>query len=242
MPALSIVIPFYNESGNVRPLCDEVIAVLNKLDDAEIVLVDDGSADDTFAQLQSAKSAHSGLMTVIRHRQRCGQSTALITGVRAARGATIVTLDGDGQNDPADIPALITAARELAAGDRPYLVIGRRLGRKDNIVRRVSSRIANSVRSALLRDDTPDSGCGLKVFRREDFLELPYFDHMHRFLPALFKRLGGTVLSVDVSHRPRVSGKSKYGIGNRLWAGIVDLIGVAWLLRRSKLPEVEIFR
>jgi len=242
MPAFSIVIPFYNEAGNVQQLCDEVIAVLDKLDEAEIVLVDDGSSDDTFAQLQNERRTHPGLMTVVRHRQRCGQSTALITGIRAASGATIVTLDGDGQNDPADIPTLITAARELAANDRPYLVIGRRLGRKDNIVRRVSSRIANSVRSALLRDDTPDSGCGLKVFRREDFLELPYFDHMHRFLPALFRRLGGNVLSVDVSHRPRVSGQSKYGIGNRLWAGIVDLTGVAWLLRRSKLPEVEIFK
>jgi dolichol-phosphate mannosyltransferase len=179
---------------------------------------------------------------VAHHLHRCGQSTALATGIRAAQNELIVTLDGDRQNDPADIPKLLASAQGLTETERPFLINGRRIGRQDSFVRKASSRIANRVRGALLRDQTPDTGCGLKLFRRRDFLQLPYFDHMHRFLPALFQRLGGTVVSVDVSHRPRVSGKSKYGINNRLWTGIIDLFGVAWLLRRSKLPEVEIFK
>ena len=242
MSDISIVVPFYNEAGNVERLCDELLSLAGLVTELEIMLVDDGSSDDTFSKLRQVQQENPAIITIARHRHRCGQSTALMTGVRAARGATVVTLDGDGQNDPADIPRLIEARNNIDRKDGPILIIGKRVGRKDNFVRRMSSRIANSVRSRLLRDNTPDSGCGLKLFQRSDFLDLPYFDHMHRFLPALFKRNGGISVSVEVTHRPRVSGKSKYGINNRLWTGIVDLIGVGWLLRRSKHPDVEIFK
>jgi len=225
----------------VRPLCEELINACQHAPVKEIVLVDDASSDDTLAQLQAIRQAHTDLIVVAHHLHRCGQSTALATGIRAAHNDLIVTLDGDRQNDPVDIPKLLASAQPLIQTEQPFLINGRRIGRQDSLVRKASSRVANSVRGALLRDQTPDTGCGLKLFRRRDFLQLPYFDHMHRFLPALFQRLGGTVVSVDVSHRPRVSGKSKYGINNRLWAGIIDLFGVAWLLRRSKLPEVEIY-
>jgi dolichol-phosphate mannosyltransferase len=160
--------------------------------------------------------------------------------VRAARADWILTLDGDGQNDPADIPALIERLHEHpASGQSLQLVMGHRAKRQDSWLRRLSSRVANGVRSRLLRDATPDSGCGLKLFSRQGFLELPYFDHMHRFLPALVQRNGGAVVSVRVNHRPRTRGRSKYGLHNRLWVGIVDLFGVSWLLRRAKLPEVN---
>jgi len=240
-PHISLVVPFYNESANVRPLCLEMIEAKQTAPIAEIVLVDDASTDDTFAQLQAIRQEYSGQFTVVRHRARCGQSSALASGIRAASEELIVTLDGDGQNNPADIPSLLAALPDDDT-DQPVMITGTRVGRKDSFVRRASSVIANRVRAALLRDNTPDTGCGLKMFRREDFLQLPNFDHMHRFLPALFKRAGGIVICVDVSHRPRIRGKSKYGINNRLWVGIVDLFGVAWLMRRSKLPEVEIYK
>jgi len=178
---------------------------------------------------------------VVLHHNNCGQSTAVRSGVRSARGATIATLDGDGQNDPADIAALVARWRELRGADalRPVLIAGWRSRRNDSWIRRISSRVANAVRSRLLGDSTPDTGCGLKVFGRDDFLALPYFDHMHRFLPALVRRAGGLVESVPVAHRPREHGQSHYGIHNRLWVGLVDLCGVMWLQRRAKVPLVE---
>jgi dolichol-phosphate mannosyltransferase len=214
--------------------------VLDGLDETyEVLTVDDGSTDATPARLAEATRAYPRLR-VVRHARSCGQSTALHTGVRYARGAWVATLDGDGQNDPADVPRLLAIARDPAAPAGLHLVTGRRRRRHDSVLRRLSSGVANRVRAALLHDETPDTGCGLKVFRRDAFLALPYFDHMHRFLPALILRAGGRVLSVPVAHRPRLHGRSHYGVGNRLWVGIVDLLGVMWLLRRARLPEVSI--
>ena len=172
-----------------------------------------------------------------RHRASCGQSAAIATGVRAARAPWSATLDGDGQNDPADIPALFAQAQAHAVG--PVLVAGHRVNRRDTRVKQLSSRLANGVRAQLLKDATPDTGCGLKVFERAAFLALPHFDHMHRFLPALFIRAGGQVVSAPVNHRPRTRGRSNYGTFDRLWVGIVDLVGVAWLQRRAVRPVVE---
>jgi dolichol-phosphate mannosyltransferase len=180
-------------------------------------------------------------LRVLRHAQSCGQSAALMTGFRAARGEWIATLDGDGQNDPADLPRLI-AAREGTAGANVQLIAGYRKKRQDNWLKRVSSRIANGVRSRLLGDATPDTGCGLKLIRRSTCLELPFFDHMHRFLPALVQRNGGATVSVEVNHRPRSRGVSNYGLFDRLWVGIVDLAGVMWLKRRARRPAVSELR
>ena len=232
---LSVVVPVRNEAPNIVPLVGEIRRALEGRFDYEIIYVDDGSEDQLPEALRAARAAAGVRMRVLRHERSCGQSTAVWNGVRAADGELIATLDGDGQNDPADIPRLITA---LLVHEREgvRLVIGHRTRRNDNLVRLLSSRIANGVRGSLLKDQTPDTGCGLKVFRREVFLALPYFDHMHRFLPALIQRQGGSVLSVPVNHRSRTRGRSKYGIHNRLWAGIVDLLGVAWLLRRERRP------
>jgi dolichol-phosphate mannosyltransferase len=229
-----VVVPVYNEAENIGPLVEEIRAALGEVADFEIVVVDDGSDDSTREVLASLRVPE---LRVIRHRERCGQSTAIWTGVRVARADWIATLDGDGQNDPADIPALLKARDE--AGGGLLLVAGRRRRRHDSWLKRVSSWVANTVRGRLLRDHTPDTGCGLKLFPRRAFLDLPYFDHMHRFLPALFLRAGGRVLSVDVSHRPRRAGRSKYGVHDRLWVGIVDMFGVMWLRARVKLPIVE---
>jgi dolichol-phosphate mannosyltransferase len=251
-PALSVVIPVKNEERNIAPLLCEIELALQGLMQFEAIYVDDGSDDGTPAALQAAVARHR-FLRVIRHARSCGQSAAVHTGVKAARHGWIATLDGDGQNDPADIPALFQAAIETAeasarersarmaggADTRPnVLIAGHRVNRNDTWLRRLSSRIANRVRGGLLGDGTPDTGCGLKVFARDAFLEIPYFDHMHRFLPALFLRHGGTVVSVPVRHRPRTAGRSKYGVHNRLWAGIVDLLGVMWLQRRMKRAEL----
>ena len=187
-PLLSIVVPVRNEGANIRPLIEEIAAALRGVDH-EIVYVDDGSTDDTPARLRDARGAFPDVLVVRRHRASCGQSAAVVTGIRAARGTFVATLDGDGQNDPADIPALL--ARAQAADDPWLLVAGHRTQRRDTWVKRRTSRVANGVRAALLRDATPDTGCGLKLFRRAAFLELPCFDHMHRYLPALFIRAGG---------------------------------------------------
>jgi dolichol-phosphate mannosyltransferase len=232
---LSVVIPVHNESDNVMPLAGEVAAALDGKFDYEVIFVDDGSSDQTPARLREALRRYPRLR-VVRHQRQSGQSTALWTGVRQARASLVATLDGDGQNDPADIPALVAVLEDPGQGDLA-LVAGHRVTRKDSTVQRISSRVANTVRAGLLRDDTPDTGCGLKVFRRDVFLALPYFDHMHRFLPALVLRHGGRVKSVPVRHRPRERGRSHYGVHNRLWVGLVDLAGVIWLRRRTRLTE-----
>ena len=229
---LSVVVPVRNEQGNVASLIGEIDAALKHVTH-EIIYVDDGSIDDTFSQLKALQTQFSQLK-IVRHAQSCGQSTAVRTGVKAAQYAWVATLDGDGQNDPADIPKLMAAVTDgidLVGGNR-------RASRRDTWIKRMSSVIANTVRSKMLRDDTPDTGCGLKLFKREAFLDLPYFDHMHRFLPALIKRRGGKIVSVPVSHRNREHGKSNYGTIDRLLVGIVDLFGVAWLQRRAKIPEI----
>ncbi|MCX8134969.1 MAG: glycosyltransferase family 2 protein [Roseococcus sp.] len=231
-PRLSVVIPVRNEAENIGPLIAEIEAALPALPH-EIICVDDGSTDATAAVL--AEAARSAPLRVLRHRLSCGQSAAVISGVKAARGAWIATLDGDGQNDPADIPALLATAER----EGPWVLIaGHRVVRRDSTVKRVTSRLANRVRGRLLGDATPDSSCGLKVFPRALFLEMPHFDHMHRFLPALALRAGARVVSVPVNHRPRRHGRSNYGTLDRLAVSVLDLLGVAWLLRRGKRPEL----
>lgn len=237
-PDLSVVIPFHNEGESLSSVVSEVHEALDRRISYELVCVDDGSSDGTVDALRRAQ-AESPLVRVLRHRNQCGQSTAVRTGVKAARAPWIATLDGDGQNDPADIPQMFALVQDP---DRPpdlQLVMGRRRKRLDSAVKRYSSRIANTLRARMLRDDTPDSGCGLKLFRRDVFLDLPYFDHMHRFIPALVKRNGGVVLSVAVNHRSRERGRSHYGTLDRLWVGIWDLLGVMWLRRRTRTPVVE---
>ena len=230
---ISVVVPVRNEAGNVAGLIGEIDAALKHMTH-EIIYVDDGSTDDTYSQLKTLQAQFTQLK-IVRHTQSCGQSTAVRTGVKAAQYDWVATLDGDGQNDPADISKLMVAIGddiELAGGNR-------RASRRDTWVKRMSSVIANTVRSKMLRDDTPDTGCGLKVFKRDVFLDLPYFDHMHRFLPALIKRRGGKIVSVPVTHRNREHGKSNYGTIDRLLVGIVDLFGVAWLQRRAKIPQID---
>ncbi|WP_296641178.1 glycosyltransferase family 2 protein, partial [Thiobacillus sp. 65-1402] len=232
-----MVVPVKNEQDNVEPLVREIAAALSGDTAFEIIYVDDGSTDATQARLQSLKSEFP-MLRVIRHRESCGQSRAVTTGVGAARYEWIATLDGDGQNDPADIPALLAQLVNPAQPANLELLAGWRARRNDTFLRRLSSKIANGVRSRMLKDKTPDTGCGLKLFARETFLQLPNFDHMHRFLPALVMRNGGAVVSVPVRHRARERGSSKYGVHNRLWVGIVDLFGVAWLQRRVRLPAI----
>jgi dolichol-phosphate mannosyltransferase len=235
---LSIVIPFYNEENNVVPLLQEVSESLAKQVSLEMIGVDDGSTDATGHALREALTLFPGLV-VIRHRRNFGQSAALFSGVSAAKAQWVATLDGDGQNDPNDIPRLFALIEQHQNRSTPLLIAGLREKRHDHWLRRLSSRVANGVRQSVLRDGCRDVGCGLKLFMRDDFLRLPAFDHMHRFLPALTIRAGGAVVNVPVNHRPRRHGRSKYGVGNRLWVGIVDLIGVLWLLQRPCRPEVN---
>jgi len=234
---LSIVVPVKNETENLAPLIGEIAAVLRDRERFEIIYVDDGSDDATFDRLVALRGDYPELR-VLRHDVCCGQSAAIATGIRAAEGLIIATLDGDGQNDPADIPELLAKFRQSSDTERT-MVAGHRAKRRDTAVRRLSSRLANGIRARLLDDNTPDTGCGLKVFPRQAFLDMPRFDHMHRFLPALMIRLGGQVLTVAVNHRPRERGTSKYGVWNRLWVGIVDLMGVMWLRRRGSRPVVS---
>jgi dolichol-phosphate mannosyltransferase len=236
---ISVVVPVYNEADNISTLVAEIVEAMSEAEAYEIIYVDDGSNDDTPAVLKHAQQNIKALR-VIRHQQSCGQSTAIYTGVKAASYPCVATLDGDGQNDPADIPRLYEVLmRQREASNNLWMVAGWRNKRHDSAWRLFSSKVANAVRSRLLGDNTPDTGCGLKVFLRNEFLALPYFDHMHRFLPALILRAGGQVISEPVNHRSRTHGYSKYGTLDRLWVGIVDILGVIWLQKRSKLPEVN---
>jgi dolichol-phosphate mannosyltransferase len=233
---LSVVIPVKNEADNIAPVVGEIRAALDGVVEYEILYVDDGSDDATVAEILRL-AGEIPQVRLLRHMQNFGQSAAICTGVRVARADWIATLDGDGQNDPADIPAMWRLARQAAASP-PLLITGYRERRQDSWSKRCASRIANTIRGRLLRDRTPDTGCGIKLFPRSLFLDLPYFDHMHRFLPALVLRDGGTVLSVPVNHRPRRRGISKYGVFDRLGVGIIDLLGVMWLQRRASRPRL----
>ncbi len=236
---ISIVVPVYNEADNINSLIAEIVAAMSQAEAYEIIYVDDGSNDDTAAVLKQALQDIKALR-VIRHRQSCGQSAAIHTGVKAASYPYIATLDGDGQNDPADIPHLYQVLmQQRKTSGNLWMVAGWRNKRHDSAWRLFSSKLANAVRSSLLGDNTPDTGCGLKVFLRDEFLGLPYFDHMHRFLPALILRAGGQVISEPVNHRARAHGYSKYGTLDRLWVGISDILGVIWLQKRAKLPEAN---
>jgi dolichol-phosphate mannosyltransferase len=235
-PDVSVVVPVRNEAGNVAPLVAEIAAALSARR-FEVVYVNDGSTDGTETELRELMRERPWLRQ-IKHARSCGQSAALRTGVGAARGSIVVTLDGDGQNDPAFIPALIRALE--ADAPRTGLVAGQRVGRKASGFKKFQSRIANAVRGAVLRDGTRDTGCGLKAFRRDVFLKLPTFDGLHRFLPALVRREGYDIGYVDVVDRPRAHGVSNYGMWDRLWVGILDLAGVWWLIRRKKrIPQIE---
>ena len=236
MPQLSVVVPVYNEQDNVGPLIGEILAALRGIVPFEIVYVDDLSTDATLERLKALQTTTPELR-VVRHLKNSGQSTAIRTGIKAARAPWIATLDGDGQNDPADIPKLLRE-RETASPDT-RLFAGWRVNRQDSGSKRWASKWANAIRSRLLRDDTPDTGCGIKLIERAAFLDLPYFDHMHRYLPALMQRAGWKTLSVPVNHRHRASGVSKYNNLNRALVGIRDLRGVAWLITRSRRTPTE---
>lgn len=236
-PAVSVVVPVRNEAGNVAPLVAEIAQAMEGQWRFEVVYVDDGSTDGTNAVLKRLTAQYPWLRAV-RHRESCGQSAAVRTGVATARAPIVVTLDGDGQNDPAFLPALVRALE--AGAPRVGLIAGQRVGRKATGFKKLQSRIANAVRGFVLRDGTRDTGCGLKAFRRDLFLRLPYFDGLHRFLPALVRREGFEIGYVDVVDRPRAHGVSNYGLWDRLWIGILDLAGVWWLIRRKKrVPEIS---
>jgi glycosyltransferase involved in cell wall biosynthesis len=233
--AVSVVVPVRNEAENIAPLIAEIAAALDGRFAYEIIYVNDGSTDTTAERLVAEMKARANLRR-IDHARSTGQSAAVRSGVRAARGAIVATLDGDGQNNPAFLPDLIAALHK--GGERVGLVAGQRVGRKDTGFKKFQSRVANSVRNAILKDGTRDTGCGLKAFRRNVFLMMPYFDGLHRFLPALMRREGYDIAYVDVVDRPRHSGVSNYGFFDRLWIGIMDLFGVWWLIRRKKPTPV----
>jgi len=237
LPRISVVVPVKNEAGNILPLIEEIEQACVPLSPFEVIYVDDGSTDSTLAELGRARQMRPWLR-VISHRESCGQSAAVRTGAQAARAPIVVTLDGDGQNDPAFIPDLV-AALDIGGPD-VALAAGQRVGRKDGEFKKLQSRIANKVRGRILRDGTRDTGCGLKAFRREVYLALPYFDALHRFMPALIRREGYAVVHVDVVDRPRRAGRSNYGMFDRLWVGIMDLAGVWWLIRRRRrVPQAS---
>ena len=236
MTALSIVIPVFNERDNIAPLVHEVVRHLRGRVQFEIVCVDDRSDDDT-REVLAALRAEVPELRAFAHAARCGQSAAIRSGVRHALAPWIATLDGDGQNDPADIPKLLDA-RDAAEAE-VKLFAGWRVSRQDSGSKRWASRWANRIRQWLLRDNTPDTGCGIKLFERAAFLDLPYFDHMHRYLPALMQRAGWKTVSVPVSHRARGAGQSKYTNVGRALVGVRDLLGVAWLIQRSHVVGTD---
>lgn len=231
---LSIVIPVRNEAENLPALLDEIDAALAAHAPYEVIVVDDGSTDATAAVL-AARAAGAPHLRVLRHPRSAGQSAAIHSGVLAARADVVATLDGDGQNPPADLPRLV--APLLGGPPELGLVAGQRVGRRDTLSKRLASRAANAIRARALADGTRDTGCGLKAFRRDAFLRLPYFDHMHRYLPALFARDGWQIRLVDVGHRPRGAGRSNYTNWQRALVGAVDLLGVMWLIRRRKKAQ-----
>jgi dolichol-phosphate mannosyltransferase len=238
-PLVSVLIPAKNEAGNIGRLVSEVVSALRPVCAFEIVLVDDGSDDGTSEAFIGGCTALGADGQLVRHQFSVGQSTALSSAALQARGRYLITIDGDGQNDPADMPALLRLALETESRSAHFCIAGYRRNRQDTAWKKFQSRVANAVRQKLLNDQVPDTGCGLKLIPRETWLRLPYFDHMHRYLPALVLRLGGVIRVEAVNHRARQSGVSKYNAWNRLWVGLVDLLGVMWLARRGKRPVIE---
>ncbi len=231
---ISVVIPIYNEEGNIINLIDELIPIVDKIG-GEIIIVDDNSNDASRDLVLKKKNNVNIEILLLEHAKQYGQSAGLLTGIKAAKNDLIVTLDGDGQNDPKDITSMLKVWEDN--NENSYLlVIGHRQNRQDNWSRRYASLMAKRFRKFILKDITPDSGCGIKVFSRNLFLSLPYFDHIHRFLPALTRRHGGSVISHIVSHRNRSSGVSKYSNWQRFRVGLIDLYGVSWLIKRSSFP------
>ena len=238
-PHFTVVVPMLNEAGNVEPMAREIAATCAPLGPFEAIFVNDGSTDATAERIAALRAEFPWLREV-RHARPCGQSAALRSGVIAARAAIVCTIDGDGQNPPAEIPKLVAPLLDGRLGLDPGLglVAGQRTGRRDSASKRLASRLANRLRAAILRDGTSDSACGLKAFPREVFLALPFFDHMHRYLPALVRREGHRVELVDVGHRARARGASNYTNTGRALVGVRDLLGVWWLMRRRRLPQI----
>ncbi len=233
---VSIVIPLRNEEGNISRLVSEIIRKLKNKYKFEIILIDDGSNDNTFMVMSKIKTTNKGIaIKIIRHVKNYGQSASLLTGIKLAKGTIICTLDGDGQNDPNDMPKMLDSSLQINKQD---LIIGNRVKRNDSLNKKIASRLAFMIRKILLKDNTPDTGCGLKIFYKRTFLDLPYFDHMHRFMPFLFKMYGGNVFSIKVNHRKRIEGKSNYSNFQRFRVGISDVFGVMWLLARSPFPII----
>lgn len=233
---VSIVVPVHNESGSIRILVQEICCALRRVVEFEMIFVDDCSTDGTLEVLKAIMAEVPELRVLVLAKNS-GQSAAIRTGVKAARGSWIATLDGDGQNDPVDILKLL--AHRDGCPPEVKMFAGWRVHRCDGGSKRWASKLANAIRALFLRDDTPDTGCGTKLFERAVFLDLPFFDHMHRFLPALVQRAGWKTVSVPVNHRPRATGVSKYNNLERALVGISDLYGVAWLIRRGKVIAAE---
>ena len=237
MTNVSVVIPVKNEAENIRPLIDGIVAAMQPYGDFDIIVVNDGSTDSSSDVVKAAMKDYENL-SIIEHAASAGQSAAVHSGVLAAKSSLIATLDGDGQNPPENLPMLVAPLLDETAHSELGLVAGQRIGRQDRFSKKLASKLANGLRGFLLQDGTRDTGCGLKAFRREAFLQLPYFNHMHRYLPALFKAYGWTVVHVDVSHAARVAGRSNYSNFQRALVGVVDLLGVMWLIRRAKRAKV----
>lgn len=234
-PAVTIVIPAKNEAENIRPLIDEIKTAMNGRFNYELIYVDDGSTDDTFQILKAIREEGFTPLVVIRHQQSVGQSFSVLNGARHGQGEWLVVLDADGQNDPADIPGMLTALQQAYEKDSKNVgIIGHRVNRRDDWVKKISSKLANGFRDWMLKDGIPDTGCGLKAVRRDWYVRLPAFNHMHRYIPTLIQSLGGNMLIHPVNHRPRMAGISNYGVWNRLWVGLVDVFGVLWLQMRAK--------
>jgi len=239
-PSVSIVIPAKNEAENIHPLIAEIQAAMEDRFSYELIYIDDGSTDTTWDELQALRAGGFDRLKLIRHQQSVGQSLAIISGAWVARGEWLVVLDADGQNDPADIPGMLDAVQAARAQNaQVWGVIGHRVNRRDDWVKRLSSKVANGFRDCMLRDGIPDTGCGLKAVLRERYLRLPSFNHMHRYIPTLIQAQGGIMRVHPVNHRPRMAGTSNYGVWNRLWVGLVDVLGVWWLKRRAKVVQIR---
>ncbi len=239
-PEVSIVIPAKNEADNIVPLVNEIRTAMDGRYDYELIYVDDGSTDTTWATLRQLQSDGFDRLHLISHQASVGQSIAILSGAWEARGTWLVVLDADGQNDPADIPGMLDSVRQRHAQDaRVWGVIGHRVNRRDDWVKRLSSKLANGFRDMMLRDGIPDTGCGLKAVLLQRYLRLPSFNHMHRYIPTLIQAQGGIMMVHPVNHRPRMAGRSNYGVWNRLWVGLVDVLGVWWLKRRAKVVVVR---